>query len=80
MRRNVLLLLLVVILGLAVTAYVIWSRRGPAPPAAGIPQTLAEERAKRISDLLSITKILTVFETYDNEADAVRSFFSSANV
>ena len=34
---------------------------------------------KRITDLLSITKLLTVFETYDNEADAVRSF-SSANV
>ena len=34
---------------------------------------------KRIEDLLSITKLLTVFETYDNEADAVRSF-SSANV
>src|SRR6186713_855444 len=29
---------------------------------------------KRITDLLSITKLLTVFETYDNEADAVRSF------
>ena len=35
---------------------------------------------KRITDLLSITKLLTVFETYDNEADAVRSFASSANV
>ena len=34
---------------------------------------------KRITDLLSITKLLTVFETYDNEADAVRSF-SSARV
>ena len=34
---------------------------------------------KRITDLLSITKLLTVFETYDHEADAVRSF-SSANV
>src|SRR5919201_2179664 len=34
---------------------------------------------KRITDLLSITKLLTVFETYDSEADAVRSF-SSANV
>src|SRR5512147_2149458 len=34
---------------------------------------------KKITDLLSITKLLTVFETYDNEADAVRSF-SSANV
>jgi anti-sigma B factor antagonist len=35
---------------------------------------------KRITDLLSITKLLTVFETFDNEADAVRSFTSSANV
>ena len=34
---------------------------------------------KRITDLLSITKLLTVFETYDSEADAVRSF-SSAKV
>ncbi len=34
---------------------------------------------KRITDLLSITKLLTVFETYDTEADAVRSF-SSARV
>ena len=33
---------------------------------------------KRITDLLSITKLLTVFETYDNEADAVRSFSSSS--
>jgi anti-sigma B factor antagonist len=31
---------------------------------------------KRITDLLSITKLLTVFETYDSEADAVRSFSS----
>ena len=29
---------------------------------------------KRIEDLLSITKLLTVFDTYDNEADAVKSF------
>lgn len=34
---------------------------------------------KRITDLLSITKLLTVFDTYDSEADAVRSF-SSASV
>src|ERR671918_233458 len=33
---------------------------------------------KRITDLLSITKLLTVFETYESEADAVRSFTSSA--
>ncbi|MFB3855404.1 MAG: STAS domain-containing protein [Vicinamibacterales bacterium] len=29
---------------------------------------------KRIQDLLSITKLLTVFETFDTEADAVKSF------
>jgi len=35
---------------------------------------------KRITDLLSITKLLTVFETYESENDAVRSFVHSANV
>ncbi len=35
---------------------------------------------KRITDLLSITKLLTVFETFDKEADAVRSFSASAKV
>ena len=35
---------------------------------------------KRITDLLSITKLLTVFETYDVENDAVRSFATSAKV
>lgn len=29
---------------------------------------------KRIEDLLSITKLLTVFETFDTEADALQSF------
>ena len=29
---------------------------------------------KRIQDLLAITKLLTVFETFDAEADAVGSF------
>ncbi len=29
---------------------------------------------KRIQDLLQITKLYTVFEVYDDEADAVRSF------
>ena len=29
---------------------------------------------KRITDLLSITKLLTVFETFDSEQDAIRSF------
>lgn len=34
---------------------------------------------KRITDLLAITKLLTVFETFESEADAVRSF-STAKV
>jgi anti-sigma B factor antagonist len=29
---------------------------------------------KRIQDLLAITKLLTVFETFDSEQEAVRSF------
>jgi len=29
---------------------------------------------KRITDLLSITKLLTVFETFDSEAEAVQSY------
>ena len=29
---------------------------------------------KRIEDLLSITKLLTVFDTYDSEQDAISSF------
>ena len=35
---------------------------------------------KRITDLLAITKLLTVFETFDVESDAVRSFSASAQV
>jgi anti-sigma B factor antagonist len=33
---------------------------------------------KRITDLLSITKLLTVFETFDSEDEAVKSFSASA--
>jgi len=33
---------------------------------------------KRIKDLLSITKLLTIFDTYDSEADAVKSFGAKA--
>ena len=29
---------------------------------------------KRITDLLSITKLLTVFETFDNESEALKSY------
>jgi len=35
---------------------------------------------KRITDLLSITKLLTVLETYESESDAVKSFSASAKV
>ena len=35
---------------------------------------------KRITDLLAITKLLTVFETFEVESDAVRSFSASAQV
>jgi anti-sigma B factor antagonist len=35
---------------------------------------------KRITDLLSITKLLTVFETFDSENEAVRSFSASSKV
>jgi len=33
---------------------------------------------KRITDLLSITKLLTVFETFDSEKEAVASFQSAS--
>jgi anti-sigma B factor antagonist len=35
---------------------------------------------KRISDLLAITKLLTVFETFDAEDEAIKSFQASAKV
>ena len=35
---------------------------------------------KRITDLLAITKLLTVFETFDSEPDALKSFQASAQV
>jgi anti-sigma B factor antagonist len=35
---------------------------------------------KRITDLLAITKLLTVFETFESENEAVRSFSASAKV
>ena len=34
---------------------------------------------KRLHDLLSISKLLTVFETYDDEAEALRSFPTPAS-
>ena len=35
---------------------------------------------KRITDLLAITKLLTVFETFESEDEAVQSFSASAKV
>jgi anti-sigma B factor antagonist len=56
-------------LGEIVRTYTTVSREGGSLKLLGL--------TKRITDLLSITKLLTVFETYDNEADAVRSFSSA---
>jgi anti-sigma B factor antagonist len=35
---------------------------------------------KRITDLLSITKLSTIFETFDSETDAVASFSTGAAI
>jgi anti-sigma B factor antagonist len=35
---------------------------------------------KRLKDLLVVTKLLTVFDAYDNEAEALASFVKPANV
>ena len=59
-------------LGEIVRTYTTVSRQGGSLKLLGL--------TKRITDLLSITKLLTVFETYETEGDAVRSFSSSANV
>ena len=34
--------------------------------------------SKRVGDLLQVTKLLTVFETYDTEQEALQSFGSTA--
>jgi anti-sigma B factor antagonist len=57
-------------LGEIVRTFTTVSRQGGSLKLLGL--------TKRITDLLSITKLLTVFETYDNEAEAVRSFSPSA--
>ncbi len=57
-------------LGEIVRTYTTMSRQGGSLKLLGL--------TKRITDLLSITKLLTVFETFEDEADAVRSFSASA--
>ena len=59
-------------LGEIVRTYTTVSRQGGSLKLLGL--------TKRITDLLSITKLLTVFETYDQENEAVRSFSASAKV
>jgi anti-sigma B factor antagonist len=58
-------------LGEVVRAYTTVSRQGGALKLLNL--------TKRITDLLAITKLLTVFETYEQESDAVQSF-SAAKV
>ncbi len=53
-------------LGGVVSTYTTISRQGG--------QLKLVNLTKRITDLLSITKLLTVFETFDSEADAIKSF------
>jgi anti-sigma B factor antagonist len=59
-------------LGEVVRAYTTVSRQGGSLKLLNL--------TKRITDLLSITKLLTVFDTFDSEDDAVRSFSASAKV
>ena len=59
-------------LGEIVRAYTTVSRQGGSLKLANL--------TKRIQDLLSITKLLTVFETFDSDNDAVKSFSASAKV
>jgi anti-sigma B factor antagonist len=53
-------------IGELVGCYTTVTRRGGALKLVGL--------TKRISDLLAITKLLTVFDTYDTEKEAVASF------
>ena len=59
-------------LGEVVRTYTTVSRQGGSLKLLGL--------TKRITDLLSITKLLTVFETFESENDAIRSFSASAKV
>ena len=59
-------------LGEVVRAYTTVSRQGGNLKLLNL--------TKRITDLLSITKLLTVFETFESERDAVGSFSASAKV
>ena len=53
-------------LGAIVSSYTTVSREGGSLKLLGL--------TSRIKDLLAITKLLTVFDTYESESDAVASF------
>jgi anti-sigma B factor antagonist len=53
-------------LGAIVSAYTTVTREGGSLKLANI--------TKKLQDLLSITKLLTVFETFDSEEEALRSY------
>ena len=55
-------------LGAIVSSYTTVSRDGGSLKLLGL--------TSRIKDLLAITKLLTVFDTYESESDAVASFGS----
>ena len=59
-------------LGEIVGTYTTVSRQGGSLKLANL--------TKKIADLLAITKLLTVFETFESENEAVRSFSASAKV
>ena len=53
-------------LGAIVSAYTTVTREGGSLKLANM--------TKKLQDLLSITKLLTVFETFDSEEEAIRSY------
>jgi len=53
-------------LGAIVSAYTTMTREGGTLKLANV--------TKKLQDLLSITKLLTVFDTFDSEAEALRSY------
>jgi anti-sigma B factor antagonist len=53
-------------LGAIVSAYTTVTREGGTLKLANV--------TKKLQDLLSITKLLTVFETFDSEEEAIRSY------
>jgi anti-sigma B factor antagonist len=53
-------------LGAIVSAYTTMTRQGGSLKLANV--------TKKLQDLLTITKLLTVFETFDSEDEALRSY------